>query len=289
MKKHSNEQSVIILFALAALTGFVWYHVVFGAPANFPRMYFLDVGQGDGELAIFPGNVKVMTDAGPDRNVVASLEKVMPPGDRYIDIAVISHPQLDHFNGFNYVLDQYTVGVFIMNGRVAPKTVSEWPLLLEKIKGKNIPLITLGAGDGIRYGDNEVSFLSPDGNLLQSAELNDTGFVELIKMSVFRTLLTADIDSNVENYLLQSGVNIRADVLKVPHHGSKYSSSDAFLASVKPKIAAIEVGKGNTYGHPTKEALARLASTTVNVFRTDQRGTIEIRAEAGRLRVFTEK
>ncbi|OGY99616.1 MAG: hypothetical protein A2945_03150 [Candidatus Liptonbacteria bacterium RIFCSPLOWO2_01_FULL_52_25] len=287
--KRSNGLSIIILFALAALTGFVWYQLVFGAPVNSLRMYFLDVGQGDGTLAVFPGGVKVLTDAGPDRKVVASLEKVLPPGDRYIDIATITHPQLDHFNGFNYVLDHYGVGAFITNGRSETKTVREWPEFLKKIREKNIPLITLGAGDGIRYDTNRIDFLSPNVGFLQSAELNDTGLVGLLQTPEFRALLVADIGFNVEDYLVSQGTDLRADILKVGHHGSKYSSGSEFLKTVRPKIAVIGVGERNTYGHPAKEALERLTATTQHIFRTDLNGTVEIRAENGKLKVFTGK
>ncbi len=287
--KKSDGLSIIIFFALTALTGYVYYGIFAGRPPDVPRVYFLDVGQGDAELVIFPGNIKVMTDAGPDKKVLASLDKALPSGDRYIDLAIISHPQLDHFNGYNFILDQYNVGAFIMNGRSDTNGVQEWPALLEKIKAHNIPLVTLAAGDRILYGDDKIDLLSPGKEFIQDAELNDTGFVELVSTPPFKTLLTADIDFNLENYLLAQNRPIAADVLKVAHHGSKYSSGGAFLAAVHPKIAVIEVGAHNTYGHPTKDALARIARATANIFRTDQNGTVEVLAENGKLKVFTEK
>jgi competence protein ComEC len=160
---------------------------------------------------------------------------------------------------------------------------------LEKIKAQNIPLVTLAAGDRVRYTENQIDFLSPDGNWIQSGELNDTGFVELVKAPAFRALLTADTGFNIEDYLVNKNIDIRADVLKVGHHGSKYSSGDAFLAAINPKVAVIEVGENNRYGHPTQETLARLAASVAKVFRTDQNGNIEIFAENGKLKVFAEK
>jgi len=287
-----NKAGVVsdtILFSFVAFGVFVWYQVFSGAPSKSSKVYFLDVGQGDAELVVFPGNIKVMTDAGPDNKVMTSLGKALPTGDHYIDLAIVSHPQLDHFNGYNFILDQYKVGAFIINGRSDTKTVYEWPQLLAKIKEKNIPLITLGAGDSITYASDTIDMLSPDKDFIQSGELNDTGFVELIKTPEFRTLLTADTGFNVEDYLVQNHFDLKADVLKIGHHGSKTSSGANFLAAVNPKVAAIEVGAKNMYGHPTKEALARLASTTVNIFRTDMNGTVEITAEEGKLKVLTEK
>ncbi len=226
---------------------------------------------------------------------MGALANVLPQGDDYIDLAVISHPQVDHFNGYNFILDHYRVGAFIYNGRDDDPPNAAWSGLKEKIKEKNIPLITLGGGDKIHYQDdydhdNEIDILSPNAAFDQSAELNDTGLVELIKTPQFRTLLTADTGFNVEDWLLSQHDDIRADVLKVGHHGSKYASDDAFLRAVNPKVAAIEVGAKNTYGQPASSTLARLASSTdALVVRTDQNGTVEIYPDGSKLKIVKEK
>lgn len=284
-----DELSAIIVAAVLAVGIFAWYQVIFASPNARPVDYFLDVGQGDAELIVLPGNVKIMTDAGPDQKIVASIGRALGAGDHYVDIGIISHPQLDHFNGYNFLLDHYGFGAFIYNGRDDTATVREWPMLLEKIKSKRIPLITLGAGDKIVYNGNEIDFLSPNKDFAQSAELNDTGFVELVKTSEFRTLLTADIGFNIEDYLVRRGADVKADVLKVPHHGSKTSSGAGFLNAVGAKVAVIEVGEKNRYGHPTKEALARLASAGAKIFRTDENGNVEIYAEDQKLKIVVEK
>ncbi|HUZ92605.1 MAG TPA: hypothetical protein VNG29_01230 [Candidatus Paceibacterota bacterium] len=292
MNEHYEERilkiGAVVCAVLAALALSVWRDVSAGAPDASPRDYFLDVGQGDSELIVFHGNVKVMTDAGPDTSVLASLARVMPPGDRYIDVAIISHPQLDHFNGFNFILDHYAIGAFIVNGRDNTATAHQWSELLAKIKAHKIPLIVFGAGDRIRYGDDEIDILSPDGQFAQSAELADTGLVELVKTPEFQTLLAADIGSKVEEYLVAHGSDLRADVLKVGHHGSKTSSEVGFLAAVGAKVAVIEAGAHNMYSYPAKETLSRLAAAGANIFRTDQNGTVEISANGRALDVFSE-
>jgi competence protein ComEC len=288
-----NPTSFIIIVLFVALDVFVWrdifiFHDIAGA--YVARDYFLDVGQGDSELVIFPKNIKVMTDAGPDDAVLASLARVLPVGDDYIDMAIISHPQLDHFNGYNFILDHYRIGAFIYNGRDDDPGVTAWPVLKAKIKAMGIPLITLAGGDEIKIGNNEIDLLSPNLAFGQSIELNDTGFVELIKTPELRTLFTADIGFNVENWLIAQGDDIRADVLKVPHHGSAYSSGSDFLRAVNPAIAVIEVGAKNTYGHPASSTLGRLASSTrATIFRTDKNGTIEIYPSNGKLEIVKEK
>ena len=288
MKRFDALTSVIIL-SLAGLLIFVWYDILFTKSTSGAGIYFLDVGQGDAELLLLPQNIKILTDAGPDQKILQTIEKVLPRQDRYIDIAVISHPQSDHFRGFNYLLDNYRFGAFIFNGRSDSQKTGEWQNLFDKIKAQKIPLITLARGDKISYRENQIEFLSPSYEFIQSAAINDTALVELIKTPAFKALLTSDIDVGVENYLVKNNIGLRADILKVSHHGSKYSSSGEFIEMVKPKLAIIEVGIDNKYGHPTKEALARLKSIISYVFRTDQNGTIEIVAENQKLKVYTEK
>src|ERR1700722_2736666 len=200
--KNSNLIAVVVVIAIVLGDLLVWQQIFASSGADVTHDYFLDVGQGDSELIVFPGNIKVMTDAGPTDEVVGDLEKVLPSGDDYIDVAIISHPQLDHFNGYNFILDHYKIGAFIYNGRDDDPNVKEWPELKEKIKEKGIPLITLGMGDKIEYEKNEIDMLSPNTDFDESAELNDTGFVEFIKTPEFTTLLTADIGFNVEDWLV---------------------------------------------------------------------------------------
>ena len=288
MKTESNL-SRLIIFALVVLDLLIWQGIIFVKGEESGELYFLDVGQGDSELLVLPGGVKILTDAGPNQKVLESLEKVLGPNDRYLDLAIISHPQLDHFNGFNDILNRYRIGAFIFNGRTDATALGEWGTLMTKIKEKKIPLITLASGDKIHFRENQIEIISPSRDFIQSAELNDTGLVELVKTPAFRALLTADIGANVENYLLKkfSTEDLQANILKVGHHGSKFSSSEDFLKTVEPKVAIIEVGSKNRYGHPTKEAMGRLEATGISkIFRTDKNGTIKVIAEQGRLRVF---
>lgn len=293
MLKKIDTLGLIIVLSLVTLDGFMWFTII-DSRANViagTREYFLDVGQGDSELVIFDGNIKVMTDAGPDNKVLESLGKVLPQDDRYIDLAIITHPQADHFNGYNFMLDNgYRFGAFIYNGRDDDPPATAWIGLLQKIKAGNIPLITLGAGDNIRSGKNGIALLSPNAEFARSAELNDTGLVELITIPGLRTLLTADTGFAMQDFLVAQGTNIHADILKIAHHGSKYSSDEAFLRAVNPRAVVIEVGAKNTYGHPSKEVLARIASSThAAIFRTDQNSTVEVLVQDGKLRIFEEK
>lgn len=253
-----------------------------------PGFYFLDVGQGDSELVIAQSGGKILTDAGQGSKVVDSLSRVLGPGENYIDLAIISHPQLDHYGGFRYLLDSYDIGAVITNGRTPQVVSAEWANLVSKIKQKNIPMIVLGSGDLIRLGADGAEILSPDKNSLTAKDENESALVERMKVGDISALFTADVGKKTEAKLSYSGIDLRSDILKIAHHGSKYSVSAEFLAAVSPILAVIEVGK-NSYGHPSKEALAALANSEIPTLRTDIFGTVSALFGFGELKVSTEK
>ena len=282
--KNPTVRFILIVFALA--DAFLWYRIIFSSHVSTSVMHFLNIGQGDSELLELPGPVSLITDAGPDGSVVSEVDAVQGPRRR-IDLAVITHPQADHFNGFNYLLGRYSIGAILINGRNDDPGVAEWYALLRKAKELDVPIITVGGGDRIHMGGTTVTFLSPDAGDLQSAELNDTGLVEYVKTPEFSALLTADTGFGVEKQLVERG-SIRADILKVGHHGSKYSTSEEFLSAVKPAVSVIEVGKKNRYGHPGKETLERLSKFTKNIFRTDVNGRVSVIPKNGKLEVYAQ-
>ena len=284
-----RDRLSIVLVLIALLADLVlWQRVLTGG--GEPALYALNIGQGDSMLAVFPGGMTVLTDAGPDSSVVRELERVLPAGDRTIDLAVVTHPQLDHFGGFADVLRRFSVGALIVNGRTADDTAegSAWDELMTVANERGIPLVRVGAGDHVRQGEYGIDVLGPDAAWLQSGELNDTGIVELLRFPGWRVLLTADIGMSAEDDL-RSRADIHADVLKIGHHGSKYSTSAAFLDAVAPRAALISVGARNRYGHPTPETLERLVSADVQIFRTDQDGAVRVRVRDGKLLVTTER
>ena len=129
--------------------------------------------------------------------------------------------------------------------------------------------------------------LSPSQSNLLKRELNDTALVMLLKSSNLTALYTGDAGFNIENELMKK-YDLNADILKVGHHGSKYASSMEFLNKVSPKISAIGVGK-NSYGHPTKETLSRLADIGSQIFRTDKDGTIKVAVESESIKVWNTR
>ncbi|TSA45836.1 MBL fold metallo-hydrolase [bacterium] len=247
-------------------------------------LYFLPVGQGDSELAVLPGGVKVLIDGGPpDSLVLKNLDKIISPRDRYIDLVISTHPQQDHFGGLIEVLKRYKVGTFIWNGEMGTNpTMND---LLSFIKENSVPLITLSAGDRIVYGRSEVGVLSPITG--SKVDINEDALVLALLSEGTRTLFTSDVGAKTESQIVtdNSDMTDNIDILKVGHHGSKNSSSANFLNALKPKVAVIEVGK-NSYGHPTPEVLNRLADIGAQIFRTDQDGLLKFEPSGEILKIF---
>ncbi|MEK7657641.1 MAG: MBL fold metallo-hydrolase [Patescibacteria group bacterium] len=284
----SRDRLILIGIFLIIFDFFVWSQIVLGGPNKNLEVYFLDVGQGDSQLVNLPSGVQVLIDGGPNKKVLNELSSVLAPTDRYIDLVILSHPQYDHFAGLIEVLKRYKVGAFIYNGREGE--AKSFADLKKALKENKIPEIILAGNDKIKYQDSRFDILSPTSDFLKSSELNDTTLVMKLGglNSAADILFTGDIGKNVEDYLAKN-FDIKADILKVGHHGSKFSSGEEFLKKIGAKIAVIEVGKNN-YGHPTVAALNRLTSAGARIFRTDNDGTIKlIINDRGMINIFKNK
>lgn len=274
-----------LLAVLVALDFLIWRAIFISHAAARPELYFFDVGQGDSQLVSLPGGVRLLIDGGAGTKVLDGLARALPPASRYIDLVLLTHPQLDHFGGLIEVVKKYDVGTFITSG--AKSSTRSYQELLGLISDKRLPFVVLGAGDRIRYGDYILEILGPPAANLTSKDLNDASLVTLLRAAGFKALYTGDIGFDYENQLAAI-YDLGADILKVPHHGSKYSSGQNFLNEVKPKVAVIGVGK-NSYGHPTREALARLASTGSLIYRTDRDGTLKVIFDGHKLKIYNKQ
>ncbi|OGY57845.1 MAG: hypothetical protein A3C03_01520 [Candidatus Colwellbacteria bacterium RIFCSPHIGHO2_02_FULL_45_17] len=273
----------LIFLVLIGFNLFVWYYVLTGEQDDLD-IYFLDVGQGDSELVILPGDVRVLIDGGPDKSVLFELSQILPKTDRYIDLVVMTHAQLDHFGGLYDVVDRYKVGAFISTGREGESEA--WKEFEELLQEKKIPVILLGAGDGIRYKDSNFIVLSPDQALLNNQEINESSLVVELFSEGAKSLFTGDVGFETENFLADT-YDIDTDILKVPHHGSRFSSGLNFLMEATPAVSIIEVGK-NSFGHPTEAALSRLRSAGSSIYRTDEDGTVHLEINDGVVLISTD-
>ena len=284
----SKNRILLLLIFLIAFDAFLWWQIVFGAPfKDRSDIYFLNVGQGDSELLALSGNIKVLIDGGPNKNVIYELEKVLKPTDRYIDLVILTHSEADHLTGLIDVFKRHRVGVFIFNGRLA--TSAAFEELTKIISQRKIPIVILSEGNKIAHLKDKIIVIAPDKNNLKASKLNDTSLVLKLESQGLSVLFTGDIGNKIEKSLLgKYASDLNVDILKVAHHGSKYSSSPEFLKIAAPKLAIIEVGK-NSYGHPTSEVLSRLANIGSQVFRTDLNGTLKLILKEGKIYAFAQK
>lgn len=278
-------KGIVSLLVLFFILDILVFSQIFSIVSNKNKLsiYFLPVGQGDSELAVLPGGAKVLIDGGPpDSLVLDNLDKILSPRDRYLDLIILTHPQQDHFGGLVEVLRRYKVGAFIWNGETGNNEGLND--LLDTTNIYKIPNIILVAGDEIKYKESQLKVLWPrivNGGI---EDINEDVIVLALESTGIKALFTADAGENTEAEIKNSYVG-PIDILKVGHHGSKFSSSNEFLNAFKPKIAVIEVGKNN-YGHPTMEALNRLADVGARVFRTDKDGLMKLESSINALRIL---
>ena len=271
----------IIIVGIVILDALAWSSIVFDDFGKRLELYFFAVGQGDSEMVVMPGGVKLLIDGGPPNGKAAQqLGAVLPWHDRYIDIIMLSHAELDHFGGLLDVLKHYEVGAFIYNG--TGSNSESFKELASLVKEKNIPVVSLSEGDGIRYMDSKIDILSAHGK-----NKNEGALVAKLTSEGISALFTGDIGKDTELQLVGSK-NVKADILKIPHHGSRFSTTAEFLRVVSPAIAVIEVGK-NSYGHPTAEVLDRIKQAKARLFRTDTDGMVQLIIENGTIKQYKEK
>jgi len=265
---------------------------------NETSVVFCDVGQGDATYIRLANKTDVLIDAGPDRKVLQCLGKYMPFFDKTIELAFISHPQKDHFGGFEHILDRYSIDLLILNP-LNNKALS-YQKLLEKLDQKKVKLKSLYQGDAIDLNNAKISIYWPERSYLEKSIYKTTavshGFrvndvlLNLNKFSYVFTfeednksiLFTGDIDkeisNKISNYLPRFNRGLgHINILKVPHHGSKNGATKKFIDKVKPKISIINVGKNNSYGHPHKEILDLLNNVNSIIKRTDKEGDVVIK------------
>lgn len=240
------------------------------------RVYFLDVGQGDATL-IVEGNKQLLIDGGPNREIILEkLGKIIPFWDREIEVVVATHPDSDHLSGLVDVLERYEVGLVLESGVEADSEV--YRKFEEIISNKNIQKEFGREGMRINFGkEANLEVLSPFSDF-SGGKIKNTNLESIVAKLSFGEnsfLFMADAPEEREKAILERGRNVEAQVFKVGHHGSKYSTSQEFLEKVKPRDAILSVGAHNRYGHPTDEVLERIMGIHANLFRTDQLGDIE--------------
>ena len=273
-KKHIKVISIVLLIAVFTSTSI--YSVL---RMNYGlKIYFIDVGQGDSTLIVTNENKSILIDGGGsetgDYNVGENvlLPYLLDRGVVKIDYMIFSHFDADHAQGLEYVLEHLKVSNVILSRQVIENDI--YKKVVELANKRNTRLIFVKAGDLINLGDVKIYILHPQNELMEDNPMNNNSVVCRLEYRGFSMLFTGDIEKEAEELIINKNLYLKADILKVAHHGSRSSSIQDFLNKVKPKIALIGVGENNRYGHPNVEVLDRFRNMNVNVYRTDECGEI---------------
>ncbi len=243
------------------------------------KLHVLDVGQGTSQVVEFPGGKIMVVDGGGlsgssfdvGQMVVAPFIRSL--GYRKIDMLVLSHPEYDHAGGLKALIREFRVKKFLTNSDKKPYAVF-WRDLMNECKRKGIARETITERRTVNINGAEVTFI-PSDKCPDASSFNGRSLVVAISYLGKKIMLTGDIDKDRERCLLRSGVS-EADILVVPHHGSKSSSSIEFIERLDPTLAIITSGWRNFLGLPNSEIVARYERNKITVLRTDQQGTITV-------------
>lgn len=284
-KKNNKCKIIICLLIVLILINFIIY--------IFPqklRIFFIDVGQGDSTLIITPDKKTVLIDGGGSDSFDVGKKVLLPYLlDRRIlkiDYVLISHFDTDHCGGILTIMEKVKVKNIIISEQAEHS--ENYERFKKLMIHKKIRLIEVKKGDKIkieRYSEFKILF--PTSRLLSENPLNNNSIVAQFNYNNFKMLFTGDIEKLAEQQILKAEkAEIRADILKVAHHGSKTSSIPEFIKAVKPKIALIGVGKNNTFGHPNQQTIKNLENIKCRIYRTDLQGEIIIKIDQkGRMNV----
>jgi competence protein ComEC len=252
------------------------------APGGNLRIYALDVGQGDSFLVISPNGKTILIDAGPidaGDNVVAALKS---HGVKQVDLVIATHPHADHIGGIRKVFDNFRIKQFLDSGQTYGSITYE--KMLREIQDNRTPYIKAVRGQGIEIEpDVKFNVYGPPNPLFSESDIgkdrsvqNANSIVLRLVYGSFSMLFTGDAEFETEARLMEAGTNLKANVLKIGHHGSRHATSGKFLTAIAPQFALISVGANNDYGHPAQLTMDRLKAAKIRALRTDLQGEIEI-------------
>ena len=279
---------------------FVWLLVAhpFSARTNARRLElnFLDVGQGDSALVTTPEGTTLLIDGGgrPVFDARGGNEESRSIGERVvceylwskgldsIDYVLATHADADHIDGLNDVVRNFRVRSVLV-GR-APSNDPAYQKLANTTNARQTPVQVINAGDVLRLGDTEFQVLWPRPADADAPSRNNDSVVLRLRFGERVFLLTGDIEKEVEELLIKDG-RLNADVVKVPHHGSKSSSTAAFTTAVNPRLAVISVGRTSMFGHPHREVVERWQATGAEVLTTGNSGMITVTTDGKALNV----
>lgn len=238
------------------------------------KVHFIDVGQGDSILIESAGKY-MLIDAGENEKGKVVINYLKNTGVKKLDYIIATHPHSDHIGGLDDVVRQFDIGKVIMPD--VEHTTNTFDDLLDAISEKGLKITKAKVGNKYDIGDASFVIIAP--NSKQYDSLNNYSVSIKLTNGKNSFVFTSDAEVESENEMLRNGIDLKADVLKLGHHGSTTSNSDRFLDAVDPEIAVISVGEDNSYGHPHAEILQSVKDRNITLYRTDKQGTIILESD----------
>lgn len=275
------------IFVLCFVAFSLW-RVIFALPQiGVMQVCFFDIGQGDAILINhFNGN-QVLIDGGPGEKIKEELGKCQPFYDRTLEAILLTHPDYDHLSGLIWILENYHVKRVFSSG--LKKDIKTYKLFQKVIKDKGVPISYLRGGEVLDLGNKarlNILFPFPNTEVWAIKNPNNASVISRLIYGESSFLFTGDAEKDLEKKLTERKLNVKADILKVPHQGSRDAAWDRFLEAVDPKASIISVGAHNPYGHPHQQTLRLLKET--QLLRTDLQGTIKIFTDGKRWEINTD-
>lgn len=286
MNKSTKVLGITILLLLF-VTITIWWALA-SASGGELRVTFLDVGQGDAIYVRSPSGAQLLIDAGKNREVLRELGKVMPFFDRSIDVVLATHPDADHIGGMPDVLKRYRAALVVHSSVEDEEGIDaaafEKAMAGEVENGSQVVVAERGQvydlGGGAR-----LEILFPDRSV-PAIETNTGSIVARLVYGETSFLFTGDSPDSIEEYLVQlDGKNLKANVLKAGHHGSRTSSSLLFVGFVSPEHAVFSRGCDNSYGHPHEEPKAVFARLGITMLDTCEDGAVTFTSDGQRVKL----
>lgn len=242
-------------------------------------VHYIDVGQAD-SILIKVNGASMLIDAGNNADGGAVVSYIRSQGITKLDYVIGTHPHEDHIGGMDDVVRAFNIGKIIMPK--APSTTRTFEDVLTAISSKGLKVTSPIPGTSYSLGDASFVIFSPNSSSYK--DLNNYSVVVKLTYGKTSFLLEGDAEDVSESEMLGKGFDLKANVLKVGHHGSTSSTTQSFLNAVKPTYAVISVGTGNSYGHPAQSTISKLNSAGVQIFRTDESGTIIATSDGNTIR-----
>lgn len=271
-----SKRSLILSLGLSG--ALVITILVISSTGSSTKVVFCDVGQGDATYIRIKNKIDILIDTGPNQSVLQCLGRYLPFFDKKIELVILTHFQKDHYGGFLSLLNRYKVEqVMTLNSEQNPAFVN----FKDKLTKQNIKLYFPTNKTKIKLLDANIKFIWPVQGDTKNYSINDSSLIFLFEELGYKIFFTGDTSAKILNTITkQTNVNkidLKTNVLKIPHHGSKNGLSLGFLKIADPSLSIISAGRKNPYGHPSQEVLNALSALNKKYLRTDIKGDIVLK------------